>query len=220
MNFDNIYALLESSSTYSTEKMLMSSSIAIILAVLLRSSESHPLNTTRCISQPNAAACQSVTTAELVTKLDACGGYNKRYQAISKVEARTLSNFLKNSMIAAVSEVQKSRGRRESSSHINETTVVSVAQRGSLDEYGFRRLCTEQYALTTLPADHFPRYLNEVICDSTDQWCLDYDGVCVQGSFVVNVLKNSGACGPDGKENWNLLSLPVRTGCDCRLIPS
>ena len=112
---------------------------------------------------------------------------------------------------------KKPRGRRQAPSYPI-TNLSSVARRGSLDQNGYHYLCTEWSAITTLSADYFPRYLNEVICDAKDVGCLSYEGICVQDSFIVNVLRNTGKCGSDGKQIWEVVSQPVRSCCSCRLF--
>ena len=167
-------------------------------------------------------SCQPLTTSELQLKLDSFGGYNKRYQAITRKDAKNFSILL-NQPAAGKLPVYKLfkklfRGKRQANS-FPQTNFTSVAKRGSLDQNGYHRLCTNWSAVTTLSPDYFPRYLNEVICDQKDNGCLGHQGACIQGSLVVNVLKNTGVCGADGKETWQLVSHSVRACCSCRLYP-
>ena len=168
-------------------------------------------------------SCQPLTTSELELKLESFGGYNKRYQAITRKDAENFPILL-NQPAAVKLPVYKLpsiikklfRGKRQANS-FPQTNFTSVAKRGSLDQNGYHRLCTEWSAVTTLSPDYFPRYLNEVICDKKDNGCLGHEGACIQGSFVVNVLKNTGVCGADGKETWQLVSQSFRSCCSCRL---
>jgi len=167
-------------------------------------------------------SCQPLTTSELELKLESFGGYNKRYQAITRKDAKNFPILL-NQPAAGKLPVYKLfkklfRGKRQANS-FPQTNFTSVAKRGSLDQSGYHRLCTEWSAVTTLSTDYFPRYLNEVICDKKDNGCLGHEGACIQGSFVVNVLKNTGVCGADGKETWEHVSQSVRSCCSCRLYP-
>ena len=170
-------------------------------------------------------SCQPLTTTELELKLDSFGGYNKRYQAITSKDTENFPILL-NHPAAVKLPVYKLptiikklfRGKRQANS-FPQTNFTSVAKRGSLDQNGYHRLCTEWSAVTTLSPNYFPRYLNEVICDKKDNGCLGPEGACIQGSFVVNVLKNTGVCGADGKETWEHVSQSVRSCCSCRLYP-
>lgn len=162
--------------------------------------------------EAHTIACQRRTTKELELKLETVGGYNKNYQAITRKGAAKFPKLI--NQTAAV-PMGKSRQARS----FPQTNFTRSAKRGSLDQDGYHRLCTENSAVTTLPADHFPRFLNEIICDTNDSGCLSHQGVCIQGTFVVSVLKNTGLCGADGKETWEVVSQPVRSCCNCRLFP-
>ena len=199
-------------------------SIVILLVILLAScSEAQPLSSTQSdvtIQGSSTSTCQSLTTKELVQKLETFGGYNKRYQAITKSGAAKFSKLISQPAPtkAATLNTKKPRGKRQAPSYPL-TNLTSVARRGSLDRNGYHHLCTEWSAVTTLSADIFPRYLNEVICDAKDVGCLSYEGICVQDSFIVDVLRNTGKCGSDGKQIWEVVSQPVRSCCNCRLFP-
>ena len=166
---------------------------------------------------------QPLTTTELELKLESFGGYHKRYQAITSKDTDNFPILLNQPAAVKLpghklpSIIKKlSLGKRQANS-FPQTNFTSVAKRGSLDQNGYHRLCTEWSAVTTLSPDYFPRYLNEVICDQKDNGCLGHEGACIQGSFVVNVLKNTGVCGADGKETWQLVSQSFRSCCSCRL---
>lgn len=175
-------------------------------------------------SEAHSISCKRLTTRELERKLDFFGGYNKRYQAITRKDAKKFLSLLNQQKVVVkvtpYNNITKKlfRSKRQTISS-PQTNINSVAQRGSLDQRGLHRLCTESSAVTTLPADYFPRFLNEVICDTVDSGCLSHEGVCVQGGFVVEVLKKNGTCGSDGKEIWEVVSQPVRSRCNCRLYP-
>ena len=197
-------------------------SVVISFATFLSCSEAQPLSSTQSditIQGSLTSACQSLTTRELEQKLETFGGYNKRYQAITKSGAAKFSKFISQPAPtkAPTLSTKKPRGRRQAPSYPI-TNLSSVARRGSLDQNGYHYLCTEWSAITTLSADYFPRYLNEVICDAKDVGCLSYEGICVQDSFIVNVLRNTGKCGSDGKQIWEVVSQPVRSCCSCRLF--
>ena len=194
-----------------------------LLATFLSCSEAQPSSSTQSddtIQGSSTSTCQSLTTRELEQKLETLGGYNKRYQAITKSEAAKFSKFLSQQApnIATTLSTKNPRGKRQVPSHPI-TNFKSVARRGSLDQHGFHHLCTEWSAVTKLSAEYFPRYLNEVICDAREVVCLNSKGICFQGSFIVDALRNTGRCGSDGKQIWQAVSQPVRTCCNCRLFP-
>ena len=174
-----------------------------------------------CLEAQTISSCKPLTTRELELKLESFGGFNKRYQAITRMGARKFPRLLNQPMGAKTptnnifKKLSQGKGR---ASFFRQTNITNVAWRGSLDQNGLHHLCTEWSAVTTLPADHFPRFLNEVICDTMDIGCLSYEGLCVQESFVVDALKNTGACGADGKEIWVVVSQPIRSCCSCRLF--
>lgn len=196
--------------------------ISLVISLALSCSEAQLQSSAQSdvtISGSSASICQSLTTRELQQKLEAFGGYNKRYQAITKSGAAKFSKLISQPTTPKVPTLstKKPRGKRQAPSYPT-TNLTRVAQRGSLDQNGYHNLCTEWSAVTKLPADYFPRYLNEVICDAKDIGCLSYEGVCVQDSFIVDVLRNTGKCGSDGKQIWEVVSQPVRSCCNCRLF--
>ena len=177
---------------------------------------------TTFLSYLNAQSCTRLTTRELKTKLKTFGGYNKRYLAITKKDAGKFPRLLNKTsavkMGGAYNIMKRLFRSKRQATFYPQTNFTTVAKRGSLDQNGLLHLCTEWPAVTTLSADYFPRYLSEVVCDTVDSSCFSYQGQCVQGSFVVNVLKKTGACGADGKEKWDVASQSVRTSCICRLF--
>lgn len=165
--------------------------------------------------------CQPRTRRDLLTKLEKFGGYQKRYQAITVQEAENFPLLVhQKSTVSTTNDRMGSqlfRNKRQTSTY-PQTNYTRTVKRGSLDrDNNLYYLCTERSAVTTLSADYFPRHLNEVICDKTDNLCLyGNQGECVQESFDVKVLKKTGQCGADGKEKWDLVSQKVRSSCNCR----
>lgn len=197
-----------------TLTMMLTTLPCCLEAQQLNSAQSDPT-----LQRGTASLCQPMTTRDLELQLETSGGFNKRYQAIKKADAAKFPNLVNPRAVSKVParHTKKSRGKRQANS-FPQTNVTSVSTRGSLDQHGFHRLCTELSAVTRLSADYFPRFLNEVICDTVDNGCLSYEGVCFQGSFVVDVLMNTGLCGSDGKEIWKAVSYPIRSCCNCRLF--
>ena len=196
--------------------------MVIILATFLSCSEAQPLNSNQSdvtIQRSLTSTCQPLTTKELEQKLETLGAFNKRYQAITKSEAAKFSKLISQPAPTKTPTLstEKPRGKRQAPSY-PQTHLTRVARRGSLDQDGYHHLCTERSAVTTLTAAYFPRYLKEVICDAKDVGCLSNEGICVEDSFSVDVLRNTGNCGTDGKQIWEVVSQPVRSRCSCRLF--
>jgi len=182
--------------------------MVIILATFLSCSK----------TRPQTSTCQPLTNRELEQKLGSLRGYNKRYQATTKSEAAKFSKLISQSAPtkAPTLSTEQPRGKRQAlTDHL--ANLTRVTRRGSLDENDNHRLCTKWSAVTTLSADYYPRYLSEVICDAEDVGCLSNEGNCVQGSFTVDVLRNTWKCGSDGKQIWEVVSQPVRSSCICML---
>lgn len=199
-------------------------SLGALLTILLSCTEAQPQTSSQSgatlLRAGSASTCQTLTTRQLEQKRHSIGGYNKRYQAITKADTAKFPKLISQPTVTKVPKpsTKTSRGRRQAISY-PQTNLTSVATRGSLDQNGYHRLCTEWSAVTTLSMDYFPRYLNEVICDTKDPGCLSNKGICVQGSFIVDILRNTGKCGSDGKEIWEVVSKPIRSCCNCRLFP-
>ena len=182
-----------------------------------------------------ASPCQSLSYVSLVIKLNSIGGYNKRYVATTAQEAKKnfpnllnataqISNVTSNASTVHpnVTRTTPSTTPTPSTTQPNSygaTRMISVARRGTKDEFGFHRLCTEWAAVTTLSPDFFPRYINEVICDSKDFHCLSGEGFCLQKTFIVSILRRTGRCTAQGQEEWVEHSQPIRSCCECKVFP-
>ena len=192
-------------------------SVAVTVSTLLSSLEALPLNATSSTSSSSlrkgtvpSQSCQPKTTRELKSQLETHGSFNKYHQVITRADTTKFSKLPNQTALYTI------QGKRQTSSY-PKTNLTSVATRGSLDHNGLRRLCTEWSAVTTLSPDYFPRYLNEIICDTKDNSCLSYTGVCSQGRLYVDILRNTGMCGSDGKEIWQVVGQWIRSCCNCRL---
>jgi len=154
-------------------------------------------------------SCQPLTTTELELKLESFDGYNKRYQAITSKDTENFPILLNQPAAVKLPGVYIS---------FLALHISQVSQNEALSTKMATIACAPSGQRS--PRFHpiiFPRYLNEVICDKKDNGCLGHEGACIQGRFVVNVLKNTGVCGADRKETWQLVSQFVRSCCSCRL---
>lgn len=198
-----------------TEKMFKTLISAVATtSVFLSCIEARPLNSTSTanITSPQrgiiSTACTPRTTRELEIQLQTHGSFNKRYQAITRDAAAKFPNLLNQT---APNTTTTSRP----TSPFPKTNLTSVRTKGSSDQNGHRRLCTEWSAVTVLSPAYFPRYLNEIICDTNDRSCLSNKGQCNQGGVIVDILYDTGKCGFDGKQIWQVVNQWIRSCCDC-----
>ncbi|VDM38435.1 unnamed protein product [Toxocara canis] len=76
-------------------------------------------------------------------------------------------------------------------------------------------MCKTCRAVRQLPEGYFPRILNEVIC--AEDVCLHGEGACRQRLLPFKVLRNRGtrSC-----PVWRLVTIDLRTCCDCIIYPN
>ncbi|VDO22299.1 unnamed protein product [Haemonchus placei] len=72
------------------------------------------------------------------------------------------------------------------------------------------QLCSMCRAVRHLPRTYFPRILNEVICGEST--CVKGDGRCAQRFLPLKILHNTGT---ERCPNWSIVSIDLRTCCDC-----
>ena len=186
----------------------------VTINVLLSCIKARPLNSTSTADTTSpqtriiSTTCTTRTMRELLTQLQTHGSFNKRYQAITKDAAAKFPNLLNQT---APNTTTTSRP----TSPFPITNLTSVRNKGSRDQNGHRRLCTEWSAVTKLSPAYFPRYLNEIICDTNDRSCLGHTGQCNQGGVIVDILYDTGKCGSDGKQIWKVVNQWIRSCCDC-----
>jgi len=116
---------------------------------------------------------------------------------------------------------QNTNARTETNADGSVTTYINCNDRGKIDDDGTRVLCKECSAQTELQEDKYPRYINEVICDSRDDndaYCLTNQGACVQNYMYMNFKKDPNNHGVDNMDKWEPHVQPVRTGCHCQLM--
>uniref|UniRef100_A0A7E4ZRM6 Uncharacterized protein n=1 Tax=Panagrellus redivivus TaxID=6233 RepID=A0A7E4ZRM6_PANRE len=89
--------------------------------------------------------------------------------------------------------------------------IISCVERGDSEneETDYINLCTACWTWRQLPADYFPRLINELVCNEND-FCLSGFGACHQRYRNVDVLHR----GPNG---WQPTTISVAACCDCKV---
>ncbi|KAK0409519.1 hypothetical protein QR680_004592 [Steinernema hermaphroditum] len=68
---------------------------------------------------------------------------------------------------------------------------ISCTTKGiSSDSNGLLSLCSKCWAWRQLPANYFPQFINEIICDSLDSDCLSGYATCGVGLRSLEVIRN------------------------------
>ncbi|XP_003376116.1 hypothetical protein Tsp_00319 [Trichinella spiralis] len=111
----------------------------------------------------------------------------------------------------------KRRGVRRGRSTTNKDELgvkykIECLKRGEVMEgTEWLGLCNICWVWRKLPSEYFPRFVNEVICD-TDTKCLSGWGTCKQRRRSLEILKNIGT---EEKPQWKPLKFNAATFCDC-----
>ncbi|KAJ7378846.1 hypothetical protein OS493_020445 [Desmophyllum pertusum] len=132
-------------------------------------------------------------------------------------------------VLTGAEEGGRGRGRMSRASIAGTTTSQQCFEAGSLLQGGgFRRLCTECAAITHLPADVFPPFINEVICGDSD-FCFPAIGGCQQKVLKFTFLRSTGEFEQDDDlgelfgvavfvEELEEFEEDIRVCCECRLF--
>lgn len=161
--------------------------------------------------------CLVPTEKELMKDLEAIGGFNRHYVAVTMEQAwKDFENPFDPiaNMPEPITWESKFTGRRRRSidekgydtaieeGHGRVKRAVKVGlqsceRKGTKTSLGFFQLCDECWWIRKLSADKFPRYINEKICgddgssssSSSFQLCDGRsDGLCLQRSFSQDLL--------------------------------
>uniref|UniRef100_A0A7E4ZYN4 Uncharacterized protein n=1 Tax=Panagrellus redivivus TaxID=6233 RepID=A0A7E4ZYN4_PANRE len=99
----------------------------------------------------------------------------------------------------------------DSSKILGNRFIISCVERGDSEneETEYINLCTACWTWRQLPADYFPRLINELVCNEND-FCLSGFGACHQRYRNVDVLHR----GPNG---WQPTTISVAACCDCKV---
>ena len=189
--------------------------------------------------RPPGPICLRMSETQKLAMLGEVGGYIPRYMALNrkhaeKFEDLTLdrlplpSNVSSSQTNASIptgtqSDVRSKRMVDDSVTFIQQCRVAGVDP-----EIGLLRLCTECSALTVLPANVFPRFINEVVCNFglppavNGPDCFNRIGFCQQGVIRLNFLRSTGEFEEDDDdddvfiEELETFEQDIRTCCQCR----
>ena len=189
--------------------------------------------------RPRGPICLRMSDTQKLAMLREVGGYIPRYMALNrkhaeKFEDLTLdrlplpSNVSSSQTNASIptgtqSDVRSKRMVDDSVTFIQQCRVAGVDP-----EIGLLRLCTECSAFTELPANVFPRFINEVVCNFglppavNGPDCFNRIGFCQQGVIRLNFLRSTGEFEEDDDdddvfiEELEIFEQDIRTCCQCR----
>lgn len=83
------------------------------------------------------------------------------------------------------------------------------------DNSGYVGLCNLCWSLRTLSPKYFPRYINELSCDQSDNGCLKGQGKCRERYRSIDVLYNYGT---DAAPKWQQYSVNSPVACECQVL--
>jgi len=157
----------------------------------------------------------SILSQKLKQLIDSAGTLNQ-FSNLTNLFS-PLSNIGSGTNLAALTGLLGGQGRkRRQAGTIGTTYQISCVNRGAKDVNAvddFTDLCTMCWAWRVLPADYFPRYINELQCTS-DTRCLQGYGECKQRYRQINVLQNHGTT---ASPSWVSVTVSSATSCDCRV---
>ncbi|TKR70405.1 hypothetical protein L596_022438 [Steinernema carpocapsae] len=85
----------------------------------------------------------------------------------------------------------KRQASQQNNGTVGERFNLSCTTKGiSSDTGGLLSLCSKCWAWRKLPANYFPQFINEIICDSMDSDCLSGYATCGVGLRSMEVIKN------------------------------
>uniref|UniRef100_A0A7M5UM85 Uncharacterized protein n=1 Tax=Clytia hemisphaerica TaxID=252671 RepID=A0A7M5UM85_9CNID len=107
-----------------------------------------------------------------------------------------------------------------SSPHFKRITGKFCYPKGSLEDDGTLKLCTECYVQIDLGPRHYPRYINEIECGQNwpdDYFCLTHEGVCAPKVIYITFLYDRRNEGETHLYNWIEYMQPLTVGCNCQI---
>ena len=171
------------------------------------------VNQTVITPQGDKVLCLVPSENELKEELQALGGFNRHYVAVSLEQAAldfenpldpiasnpkpiVWSSNVSGKRRRSIDEKDDNRNRAKRSMKVG---LQTCEDKGSKSSVGFRQLCQECWWITELPENKFPRLINEKICGKdgsststsadTVQFCWNrFDGMCLQRSFTQDLL--------------------------------
>ena len=189
--------------------------------------------------RPPGPICLRMSETQKLAMLREVGGYIPRYMALNrkhaeKFEDLTLdrlplpSNVSSSQTNASIPTGTQSDVRSKRTVDDSVTFVQQCRVAGVDPEIGLLRLCTECSAFTELPANVFPRFINEVVCNFglppavNGPDCFNRIGFCQQGVIRLNFLRSTGEFEEDDDdddvfiEELETFERDIRTCCQCR----
>ena len=171
------------------------------------------VNQTVITPQGGKVLCLVPSENELKEELQALGGFNRHYVAVSLEQAAldfenpldpiasnpkpiVWSSNVSGKRRRSIDEKDDNHNRAKRSMKVG---LQTCEDKGSMSSVGFRQLCQECWWITELPENKFPRLINEKICGKdgsstsisagTDRFCWNRnDGMCLQRSFTQDLL--------------------------------
>ena len=64
----------------------------------------------------------------------------------------------------------------------------------------------------------FPRFINEIICDDVDKFCMTFQGSCKQNFILMDFQWDIRGVGLARRNEWITYKQLIRNGCHCQLI--
>ena len=189
--------------------------------------------------RPPGPICLRMSETQKLAMLREVGGYIPRYMALNrkhaeKFEDLTLdrlplpSNVSSSQTSGSVPIGKQSDVRSKRMVDDSETFIQQCRVAGVDPQIGLLRLCTECSALTALPPNVFPPFINEVVCNFglppavNGPDCFNRIGFCQQGVIRFNFLRSTGEYEQDDDdddvfiEELETFEQDIRTCCQCR----
>ena len=206
---------------------------------------------TRFIKGP---ICVLLTETQKIARLQEAGGYIPQYVAVNSQEALQFESPLldvqplpnrppgsspfnnQSDLLSVLGQQDRTVGKKKRRSVITlpseagTTEIQECFDGGSLlEDDGFRRLCTECFAVSQLPDGVFPPFINEVICGEDSDFCVPGIGECQQRFIKLNFLNFTGEFELDDDlsellgfavfvEELEIVEGEIRSCCECRLF--
>jgi hypothetical protein len=151
-------------------------------------------NVTQPIPPPN-----KITTTDLASIMTSvigrstCDGANNTSAARNRKKRQTVSNIGTSSPLNC--NYRRGNNMNDGSSYV-----------------GLCNLCN---SVRTLPSQYFPRFINELSCQSSDNRCLSGYGTCRERYRSIEVLINYGT---DTSPRYAQYSINTPVGCECQLL--
>ena len=198
--------------------------------------------------------CVLLNENQKKARLQEVGGYLPRYVAVNTQEALQFESPLldvqplpnrppgsspynnQSDLLSILGQQDRTVAKKKRRSVITlpseagTTEIQECLDGGSLlEDDGFRRLCTECFAISQLPDGIFPPFINEVICGDDSDFCVPGIGECQQRFIKLNFLNFTGEFERDDDlsellgvdvfvEESEIVEGEIRACCECRLF--